>query len=329
MVNGLYMVSPGKIIWDTVPLKESLEDQEVKINVKLGGICGSDTAVYKGKLAHANYPVVPGHEVLGEVTEVGEKAKVKVGDRVVVQPNTYCGKCEYCLEGKTNVCPEKQSLGININGGFSETLIVEDKYVIKVPEALVNERAILVEPLAVIVHAFKKIRLIKDASIAIIGCGTEGMLAIALATYLGAKVTAIDINNKKLIKVKKHYPDVHVALPKDVKEDYYDIVMEVAGTAESFTQCIDIVKPTGCVVSVGFPQLAEVSVVKIVRKEITIKGSIIYQAPQDFETSINYLLDDNFRVESIISKVVNVKDYEEAYQMAVSGDYRKIILDFE
>ena len=327
-MKALYIEKPGEITWKTVSAGANINNDEVKIKVIYGGICGSDVSVFKGKLPHAEYPVVPGHEILGKVVEAGTDTNIHVGQRVVVQPNSYCGRCEFCQNGKTNICPEKKSLGINEDGGFAEEFIVASKYVIPVPEQLPNERAILVEPLAVIVHALKKVRIDADTSVAIIGCGTEGMLAVALASYFGGKITAIDINPEKLSKVQEHYPDIVTKHPDEVTENQFDVVVEVAGVRASFEQCIEIVKPGGSVVAVGFPAVAEIPVVKMVRKELSIFGSIIYNVPDDFLASMEYLLDENFFVEPIISEILPVAEFEKAYEKAVSGKYRKIVLKF-
>ncbi len=329
MVEGLVMERPGKVTWTTIPSHETLQAHDVKLKVIYGGICGSDVGVFKGKLPHASYPVVPGHEILGEVIEKGSDTKIEMGQRVVVQPNTYCGACEACKKGKTNICSHKNSLGINVQGGFSQTFIVNEKYVIAVPDGLADERAVLIEPLAVAVHAVKKATITKGDSVAVIGCGTEGMLTVAIANYLGAEVTAIDINKEKLIEIKKHYPMIEIAHPDEVDADQFDTAVEVAGARRSFEQCIEIVKPGGKVIAVGFSEKAEIPVVKLVRKEITIMGSIIYKVPDDFLTAIDYLLDKTFYVEPIISEILDVDQFNEAYERAASGKYRKVLLNFK
>ncbi|WP_164215919.1 alcohol dehydrogenase catalytic domain-containing protein [Virgibacillus sp. YIM 98842] len=327
-MKSLYLDKPGEVAFTTLPDIEKIAEDEVKLRVIYGGICGSDVGVFKGKLPHASYPVVPGHEILGEVVAVGSHTSIELGKRAVVQPNSFCGECEYCQAGNTNICPEKKSLGINENGGFQNEFIVKEKYVIEVPDALSNERAVLVEPLAVIVHALEKVSIGPGTSVAVIGCGTEGMLAVALASYFGAKITAIDINPEKLDKVKEHYPDITTLHPEEVHCNQFEIVVEVAGVRASFEQCLDIAKPGGAVISVGFPNIAEIEVVRMVRKELTIYGSIIYNVPDDFYTSIYYLMDDKFYVEPIISEILPVTAFEEAYEKACSGKYRKIVLDF-
>lgn len=327
-MKSLWVEKPEKLSCKQIEQTKKLEINEVKVRPIYGGICGSDVAVYEGTLPHASYPVVPGHELLAEITDSNGHKHLAVGQRVVIQPNSYCDECEYCKSGQTNICPEKKSLGINVDGGFSEQFIVPAKYVFPVPTRLTDERAVLTEPLAVIVHALKKVTITEDTSVAIIGCGTEGMLTIALTQYLGGKITAIDVNKAKLQEVKKHYPKVHVTQPNNVKHDAFDIVIEVAGVKQSFEQSIDIVKPSGCIIAIGLPEEATLPVARFVRKEIKLEGSIIYHIPEDFELSIDYLLDHNFHVEPIISKVLPISQYEEAFTLASSGEYRKILLQF-
>jgi L-iditol 2-dehydrogenase len=328
-MKALYIEEPGKISRKEISNQTKVNNDEVKIKVIYGGICGSDVSVFKGKLPHAIYPIVPGHEILGEVVEVGENVNVKIGERVVIQPNSYCGECEFCKKGYTNICPEKKSMGINVNGGFAEEFTIKSKYVVPVPEQLSNERAILIEPLAVIVHAINKVQIDSEKSVAIVGCGTEGMLAVALVSYLGGKITAIDVNPEKLNKIKEYYPEVSIKLPNDVREDQFDVIIEVAGVRESFEQCVEIIKPGGSIIAVGFPKIAEIPVVKMVRKEISIFGSIIYNNSDDFFESINYLMKDKFFVEPIVSEILPSSQYEEAYQKAALGKYRKILLNFQ
>ncbi|BAC15194.1 sorbitol dehydrogenase (L-iditol 2-dehydrogenase) [Oceanobacillus iheyensis HTE831] len=326
-MNGLYLSSPGVIEFRELASRSKLSDDEVRIRLIYGGICGSDISVFKGKLPHANYPVVPGHELIGTVIETGKSAADFAGKRVAIMPNSFCGKCEYCKVGKTNICTEKQSLGINRDGGFAEEFVISAKYVLSLPDQLTNEKAVLIEPLAVIVHAMKKVVITEETKVAIIGCGNEGMLAIAVAEYLGAQVTAIDVKQNKLNKVSHSYHNVSTCQSADA-EELFDVVIEAAGTSESFEQGIQLLKPGGAFVAIGMPPHANLPVVEIVRKEVTIYGSIIYNFPEDFNTSIEFLLQEDFQVEPVISKILSVNEYEKAYTYAVSGDYGKIILKF-
>lgn len=327
-MEGLYLKAPNQLVLKKIKSDNFIGENDVKIKVIYGGICGSDVGVYEGKLPHAQYPIIPGHEVLGEIIEVGNRVSFKKGQRVVVHPNTYCETCEYCKNGKTNICPYKKSIGINKDGAFKEEIIVPSKYVFLVPEQLTNKRAILIEPLSVVVHALRNSKINEQVNIAVTGCGTEGLLTIALANHLGATVTAIDINNEKLLKLKNEYPNIVVQQPNEAHNNSFDIVVEASGAKESFERCVDLVKPGGTILIIGLTSIAEAPITKIVREEITIKGSIIYDAVNDFHKSINYLLDSDFSIDSVISGIVPVKNYNVAYNMAMSGKNRKIILDF-
>ncbi|MGJ9383786.1 zinc-dependent alcohol dehydrogenase [Salipaludibacillus sp. CF4.18] len=326
---GLYLKEPSDLGLKEFVFDTPIKDDEVKIRLVYGGICGSDISVFNGRLPHAVYPIRPGHELVGIVLESGKDTDVKIGNRVIVQPNSYCGTCEYCESGRTNICPNKESLGVNTNGGFSEEFVISAKYLLEVPDTLSDEKAVLVEPLSVIVHALKKVDIKKDTNVAIIGCGTEGMLSIALTEYLGANITAIDINQEKLDKVKSSYHNIKTLKPDEVELGLYDVVVEAAGVSAAFEQGVELVKPGGAMVLIGMAPEATIPVIKVVRKEITLYGSIIYNVPEDFLRSMNLLKDNKFNVDPVISKIYHFTDFEKAYKDAISGQFGKIVLNFK
>ncbi|MFC7393252.1 zinc-dependent alcohol dehydrogenase [Scopulibacillus cellulosilyticus] len=305
-----------------------IKDDEVKIKSIYGGICGSDLSVFKGKLNHATYPVRPGHELLGTIIEKGEDVTYDIGTRVVIAPNTFCGECEYCLQGKLNICLNKQSIGINADGGFAEEFVISSKYILQVPDTVTDKKAILIEPLSVIVHALKKAQLNRTSSVAIMGCGTEGMLAAALANHLGANVTVTDINPLKLDLVRK-LGDIKALRPEEISGETFDVVIEAAGVKETFEQGVQLIKPGGAMILIGMAREANFPVSHVVRSEVTIYGSIIYNFPFDFSESLEYLSNSEFYIDPIVSKIVPLADYQQAYEMALSGNYGKVVLDFK
>lgn len=305
----------------------ALTANDVKIKVSCGGICGSDLRVYKGTISYAQYPLRPGHEVIGTVVEAGSNAQHKIGSKVVVYPNTYCGECEFCTGGKTNICIHKKPLGVSTDGVFAQEIILDAKYLIPVPAELPDERAILIEPFAVTVHALKKAGITPGTTVAVIGCGTEGLLSIALALYQGAEVTVIDINPLKLALAEK-LGKVTTLLPGDVSNEVFDVVIEAAGVKEAIQQAMSIVKPGGIMVPLGITMdPVHLSPIHIVRNEISILGSIIYTV-EDFADAITYLGDPSLFVEPIVSKTWTYENYQEAFNDALSGDYAKIIVKF-
>ncbi|GAA4720252.1 zinc-binding alcohol dehydrogenase family protein [Brevibacillus fulvus] len=301
---------------------------EVKIRLIYGGICGTDLSVFKGTIHYATYPVRPGHELLGTIVEAGEKARYPVGTRVVVLPNTFCGQCDKCRIGKTNICRHKKSLGINTDGGFSQEFVISSRFVLPVPAELPDEKAILIEPFAVVVHAFQKVNVNKDTSVAVIGCGTEGTLAVLLASHLGAEVTAIDINPAKLDMVKGMAPHVRTLHTEQCAGQSFDVVIEAAGAKDSIETGMKLVTPGGSMVLIGITQETRFPVAHVVRNELTLYGSIIYTFPDDFLETMQYLSNDQFQVEPVVSKVMPVSEFRQAFENASSGSFGKIILDF-
>lgn len=306
-----------------------LKTSEVQLKPIIGGICGSDVSVFNGKLAHAKYPVIPGHEVVAEIIAKGDNVIYPIGAKVIIVPNSFCDECENCLKGRRNICLHKNSLGVNVDGVFSSNFCIDTKYVIPVPDTISLERSTLAEPFAVIVHALKKIKIEKLEKIAIIGCGTEGMLAASLIHYYGKEVTVIDIQEQKLIDIQHSIPEVKVSLPNQIRNQKFDLVIECAGVKSSVEQAFDIVKPGGEILLIGFTSEAIMPVTQVVRNEVTIYGSIIYDFPEDFNTSIEILMDSKFKVDHIISKIYSLKDFEQAYKDACSGKFGKVLITFE
>ncbi|WP_134699193.1 zinc-binding dehydrogenase [Ammoniphilus sp. YIM 78166] len=324
----LHLKSPNELelrLVDSLPFPQG---DEVKIKLLYAGICGSDLGVYRGKLAHATYPLRPGHELLGTVIEAGEQATFPLGTRVVILPNTFCGECEYCQAGKTNICPEKKSMGVNQDGGFSEEFIISSKFVFAIPDGLTDKRAVLIEPFAVVVHALKNVAINKGTRVAIVGSGNEGMLAAALSYHLGAQVTAIDINPNKLELVRSLGGDIRAVYPQEVEGESFEVVIEAAGTKQSVEQAFHLAGRGGAVVLIGLTAEAALPVTQIVRNEVTIYGSIIYNFPEDYQKTVDYLSNPAFNIEPIISRVLPLSDYQEAYNTALSGDYGKVIFKF-
>jgi len=305
------------------------KDNEVKVKVIYGGICGSDLRVFKGSIPYATYPCRPGHEILGMVVEAGQKSPHRVGTKVVSFPNTYCGKCEFCLEGKTNICQEKKSFGVTVDGLFAQEIIIDSEFVVPIPSDMAEERAILIEPFAVNVHALKRASITKGTSVAVIGCGTEGLLAIALLSHKGADITVLDIISAKMEKAKsfgKHIKAIH---PADVKGQVFDVVVEAAGVKASVEQAFQLVKPGGAMISLGITG-DEISypALRITRSEITIYGTIIY-TKKDFADALALLQDPTFNVAPVLSKIVPFAKYREAFADALTGNFAKIVLDFK
>jgi L-iditol 2-dehydrogenase len=324
----LYLNNPSDLVLREAKALPPVAEDEVKLKIVYGGICGSDLKVYKGLISYAAYPLRPGHEVLGKIIEAGKNVPHKVGARVVVFPNTFCGTCEYCAQGKTNICTLKQPIGVSSDGVFAQEVIIESKYIVPVPDGIDDERAVLIEPFAVTVHALKKANIQKGDSVAIVGCGTEGLFSVALANKFGANITVIDINPTKLAIARRLGENVRTVHPKDIKDELFDVVIEAAGVPASIEQSMNIVKPGGTIVAIGITcDPVNYPALKIVRSEVTIYGSIIYTL-KDFAEAIEYLKDSTFDLSPVLSKIVPYTEFHQAFEDALSGNFAKIALKF-
>lgn len=327
-MQELYLEKPGDLKMREVGPAPAPRGKEVKVRVIYGGICGSDLRVLKGTIPYASYPCRPGHEILGTVIEAGEKSPYKVGAKVASFPNTYCGHCEFCLQGKTNICKEKKAFGVTCDGLFAQEIVLDSEFVVPIPPDLADERAILVEPFAVNVHALKRADIPKGASVAVVGCGTEGLLAIALLNHRGADITVLDVNPLKMEKAKSFSEKIKTIHPADVKEQVYDVVVEAAGVKASVEQAFQLVKPGGALISLGITgEEIRYPALRITRSEITIYGTIIY-TKKDFADALALLQDPGFNVSPILSRIDPFSKYREAFADALTGNFAKIVLDF-
>ncbi|MGI9536099.1 MAG: zinc-dependent alcohol dehydrogenase [Desulfocapsaceae bacterium] len=327
-MDELYLEKPGQLKLREAARIKLLGDSEARVETIYGGICGSDIKVYGGHLPYASYPCRPGHEILGTIVEAGPGAHLETGTRVISFPNTYCGTCEFCLLGKTNICAEKKIFGVTVNGLFGQEIVVDSEFLVPVPSELTSEKAILTEPFAVIVHALKKTTITKGTSVAVVGCGTEGFLTTALLDYLGAEITAIDINQDKMDKAKSFYKSINTLHPNKVNNQQFDLVVEAAGTKTAIEMAFTLVKPGGTMITLGltgdevrFPSL------NVTRSELSILGSIIY-TKQDFQEAFEIIKDPGFNISPVLSEIVPFTQYEKAFADASTGNYTKIVLDF-
>lgn len=327
-MKELYLEKPGDLkMIEMAPVPAPMA-REVKVKVIYGGICGSDLRVLRGTVPYATYPCRPGHEILGTIVEAGEESPFKVGTRVVSFPNTYCGTCEFCLQGRTNICANKKAFGVTCDGLFAQEVLLDSEFVVPVPFDLADKRAILVEPFAVNVHALKRTDISKGKSVAVIGCGTEGLLAIALLNHMGADITVLDINPTKMEKARSFNKGIKLLLPSEAKDHPFDVVIEAAGVKASVEQAFQLVKPGGAIISLGISgDPISYPALRITRSEITIYGTIIY-TKKDFEDAIALLRDPAFNVSPILSRIDPFTKYQEAFADALTGNFAKIVLDF-
>ena len=305
------------------------ESGEVIIAVTLAGICGSDYSLYHGKFG-VPLPVVPGHEGMGTVTEVGPGvSNVTVGQRVVIQPNFACWDCDLCRAGMDNICSEKVRLGIDVNGVFAQYVKVPARYAWPVPEGLDDRTAALTEPLAVAAHGVKVLPPAEGDRVLIIGAGVIGLMTLLLAKLNGANVTVLDLLNEHLSLAEKMGADSAFRVGGDKKPDpaSFDLIYETSGAPSGLSDAIGLAAPGGRIALQGLPGNEHpVSTTQIVRKELTIRGSMIYT--DEFPGVLELLRSGRIDPSPLISGSIGLDDLDHAIKNFNAPDRFKVLVSF-
>ncbi|MBN1836582.1 MAG: alcohol dehydrogenase catalytic domain-containing protein, partial [Spirochaetales bacterium] len=198
------MVKPGEIEIREVERPSAGRD-EVLIRIHNIGVCGSDIHVYHGKHPYTSYPVVQGHEVSGEIAEIGPGVEgLEVGQAVTFMPQVVCGKCYSCRHGMYHICDNLKVMGFQTDGAAQDYFVVPARLIIQVPAGVSMEHAAMIEPISVAVHALGRAGEISGKRVLVLGAGTIGNLVSQVARALGAKDTMItDVSDYRLEIARK------------------------------------------------------------------------------------------------------------------------------
>ena len=314
---------------------------EVLLQMLYVGFCGSDLSTYLGKNPMVNYPRIPGHEISGVITELGEDVPdaYKVGDAVTVVPYTNCGDCPSCRRGRTYACRENQTLGVQREGAMQEYITLPWQKILPAPNLNELELA-MVEPLTVGFHAIQRGRVEESDVVMVLGCGMIGAGAIASAALRGATVIAVDIDEHKLElasalgaqhTINSLTSDLHSELEVLSGGDGPDVVVEAAGNPLTYRAAVDEVAFTGRVICIGYAGTEVSFATKLfVQKEIDIMGSR-NAAQEDFAAVISYLEQGTFPLDLMITRKVKPEDAALAVKQWADnpGKVMKILLDFK
>lgn len=299
---------------------------EVLVRVRAAGICGTDWRIWTGERA-VRYPLVPGHEFIGDVAAVGAGvARVVVGDRVAVEPNWGCGTCDLCGAGSGNLCLARTAVGIDRAGGFAELAVLPERACWPAPAGVSDERLVFTEPLAVVTRAVARGVPRPGEAVAVLGAGTLGLLALQLLRARGCRVLVASRTDRRLGLARALGAAATVAVGAEGGADLVaaaralsgrdgvDLVIETAGTAAALEMAlgrVGFVRPGGRVVLTGLPhEAARVEFFWVVRREIDIRGSMIYQ--REFGEAIRLLAGDTVEVEPLLTHRFALEAIEEA-----------------
>jgi len=297
-------------------------EKEVLIDITHAGICGTDLHIYSGR-RKVNYPLVAGHEAIGIVKAIGSKVtKVKVGDRVAMEPNTMCRTCALCMSGHNNLCHSKILKGLNVDGVFQTQTKANEEYFWVLPDNITPQEGIVIETATVALAAVNKAGIRLGDYVFITGAGTVGLLVTQLAKLSGAIVTVMDLNPKRLELAQKLGADYICGsdnlLPKDV-----NIAIDCAGVAPTINTCISVVKNAGTFISVGIAgKPIEIDMMNITRRELNVKGSVA--CTTEFPTVIQLISEGKLDASTMVSATVPFENLVDGIKMMESQEAIKV-----
>lgn len=321
----------------------ALGKQDVLVNVKVAGICGSDMHTYKDLHPFRKPPVIIGHEVSGVVADFGEDVLgLNVGDKVAIEPQIGCGTCEHCLAGLVNYCEHRGAPGIgDWYGGMAEYFVAPANTVYKLPEGMTFEEGALVEPLAVAVHAVRKANIKVGDKVAILGAGPIGLLTLAAAKSAGATSTLVTDILEYPLESAKRLGATQVQNTKDNKEwirdsleilgSKFDKVLVAVGIPGIIDDALSLLKKGGRVVTIAmFQQDQTFDIHNLQQYEKEIVGCMTYNR-EDTLTAIDLLAVGAIDTKEIISHQLPYSEAAKGFQMVDKKEDSviKVLVHFE
>lgn len=306
--------------------------KEVLIRTAAVGICGTDTHVFDGEFEGTVFPIVPGHEATGTIEALGEDVNngvfdFQVGDQVAVNPSTTCGECEYCLNGRQNLCRFWNGLGVVASDGASQqyfTAPASNVYKLK-PETDLYEAA-LIEPLACAIRGWDILpRRIGD-HILVYGSGTMGLLMAQLAPRTGAaSVTVVDTNPDRLRAAEECGIELRYTTADQADREKWDVVIDCTGNIRAIEDGLARVKPAGYFQNFGVApadRTADYSPFRVYRDEINIVGTMAVL--NSFGRAVEMFEAGAVNARAMISHSFVLDDYQAALDMFRAGTGRKL-----
>lgn len=326
-MKAVYFVGENQMEIRDIPVPVQKAD-EYLIKIDACGICGSDVEGFLGKTGRRIAPMIMGHECAGTVAARPSDGKYDIGTKVAIFPKFFCGKCDICLRGMVNVCPNADFLGVmDYNGAMTEYVCVKEPYLIPY-HGIGADIASLVEPAAVSYNGVSKIsdsQICNAKNILVVGAGTIGLMALLWLKYRGAKhVIVCDITDYRLEIAKRMGADDVLnsagcdftqAISDLTDGSMCDITIEAVGINTTAQLSLDALKLSGCAVWIGnASKMVTVNMQNIVTKELSIKGNYIY-TKEDFEKSLKLLSEKKINVEPLITHRMDMSEGVKAFEL--------------
>jgi (R,R)-butanediol dehydrogenase/meso-butanediol dehydrogenase/diacetyl reductase len=322
-------------------------DGEALLRVLRSGMCGTDATewrdgphLFPSDIPHpitgVRRPFIPGHEFIGEVVEVGGDSGFRVGDRVASGAGIWCGDCDRCREGRTNLCLRYHTYGLNQDGGMAEFAAVDERTLALIPPALSSDLAGLAQPLAVGLHASRRSGAEDGDRVLIIGAGAIGTFILAaLVSRVRAQVFVTDFPGPRLERALRLGAAGTIAAGQDVQERVgellpggADVVIEASGAPGQLAAAIQAVRAGGTILQVGLPgRPVELDLRPLVVREVTIKTTNAHVFAEDLAPALDLLASSRIG-EELLDSVRPLEDLPAQLELLATGRLEgKVLFD--
>lgn len=322
------LVGPRKIQVKDIE-KPSCGQRTMLIGMKAAAICGTDLQIYRS--ANVALPRIPGHEITGVVVDKGaDITKFDIGDRVVLDAVTFCGRCQFCCAGKEYLCPAGGLRGRDMDGGFAEYLVVDEEDAFRLADTLSYPEATQVQTLSTVYHAQKRLHIEPGQSVLVVGLGVTGFLHVQLAKVSGATpIVVADPFPWKLELAKELGADVAIRVPDDsavaqireaTRGNGPDAVIEAVGIPSTMALSIEAVAPGGKVLKfgIGHDPLTSFDPYLIYYKEINIIGTRA-ASRADWQPAITLVEKGSITLKPLITHQLPLQEAQKGYALMDEG----------
>jgi 2-desacetyl-2-hydroxyethyl bacteriochlorophyllide A dehydrogenase len=341
-MKQIIIETPKVVTFKEVPTP-TVKPGEVLVQTLVTGVCGSDVHAAQGLHPFVPLPYKPGHEAVGIIREVASDVNgFVVGDRVTAEPDLPCWDCKNCNNGNENLCENLRFFGCGYEqGGMADFWTLPTNRLHKVPESFTDEQASLIEPLSTPVHATKLSFIgskdLTGKTVAILGCGTIGLLTLIAAKHFNAKkIVMTDLLDTKRARALKLGADAVVnagsaTAVEEVRKECggsVDVVFDCVAFQPTILQAIKMADKGGIVVVVGVPEKDVTIPLPIIQDhQIRIQGSATY-LPSDYQDSIKIIGGKNFDASQFVTAIYPVEEAQKAFDSAIAGEQVKVLIRF-
>lgn len=341
-MRALVKAKAERGIWLEDIEKPTIGHNDVLVRVRRTAICGTDIHIFKWDDWASRtipVPIAVGHEFCGEIVAFGSEVKgLEIGDRVSAEGHVTCGVCRNCRAGRRHLCMNTVGIGVNRAGAFAEYIAVPAFNVFKLPDAISDDMAAILDPLGNATHTALSFDLVGE-DVLITGAGPIGIMAVAIARYAGARhVVITDVNDYRLSLARQMGATVALNVTEGSidqtmqdlgMEEGFDVGMEMSGNPTAFRELLRTMHHGGSVALLGIPpDDTVIDWTQVIFKGLVIKG--VY-GREMFETwyKMSSMLQSGLNIDPIITHHFPVSAYQEAFELMESGQSGKVILNWD